>query len=603
VIRFITVLLSSLLCLQGCASTQIESLPDRNARLSKLLPVIQSENPGLEQPVTLQALRDVSEVIDFISTRPDTPWTYEDGGSPLPPNKILGADTRKWPDVINIVHEPGDKGCFDFCRALLLRGDAKHINIIETEDTADVTAKFTRATQYQLDNDSCIFPKDDDIDSGDLTVDETLNLYFNNYDPSATPALGLCFRFKPAEIPSTGMFLYLNTASPFWPKAYERPKPSTKYVDSNDGGTEQTLLAIYKTTYPAAFKDLSTDFYVKNRRHLSLEHKSANGQSRKEALFESACINVDDDIPETVLDMLLESHKSRGVKSPFPPDIQRDYNTICYGTRVGEDSPREDEDKFPPIEYLTYDPFKELSDDDIIQRFKRAHKQLLEAPDQRLIDELRSELYFSEKFKSQAVAQAAFPIYRDLILKHDQYAAVAPLSGLPAQSLTSHIEDLNKIRDHILDKAGCDDSGCKDVFVRAYGSSPTVRIRSRNDWGYAAGLGASIYSAAGPDAVKELEIAHDKGLGGAVYALGCVKGASKSIETYGLAVAKKSGHYPQIKIRHIRSMRHGVLTAQAQKILETDQRIAPYRKFGLSSWKTWGTEEPFCRYREDNYKQ
>ena len=128
---------------------------------------------------------------------------------------------------------------------------------------------------------------------------------------------------------------------------------------------------------------------------------------------------------------------------------------------------------------------------------------------------------------TQAQIDLLVPIYESMFdnLTTAQWA-IKEIHQLPEGSLAEHVKSLNRIRDKIAKNSGCKSAGCDGRYHRVYRSSPSVRI-SQSIWGSGhwgpktdedkwvklAGDGASIYAAAGPKAVKDLEAAHKKGLG------------------------------------------------------------------------------------------
>jgi len=290
------------------------------------------EKPKLppEKAITLQNLKDVATVIEFLNNRKAfsthdldrrlLPKPRDLRSFNLPTAKPLLEFDKLWPDDVNFVLGPSLRGCDTFCRILLLEAEFASVTVLETELLeGNSNPEPVRATRYSLDDGACKTPENGrDLIEGQ---DETLN--FEDRDSiSAMPDLGLCFQYETVSIPENGAFIYFNHASPFWPDEFERTHMRKERIETG------TLLASQRIIFPKAFEDLETEFSVPFTKHLAYEFRSPGLQTKPVFVFEATCIRPHVKLGEGSLNLLIAS-----INELSESNIWGNYQRYLIGTR------------------------------------------------------------------------------------------------------------------------------------------------------------------------------------------------------------------------------------------------------------------------------
>lgn len=549
---------------------------------------------------------DIATVIEFLKNREARSALYKhDAALPKPQ---LSAFHQLWPDDINFVLGPGLKGCNAFCRKLLIETEFESITVLQTKlHDGSSNPEPINATRYSLDDGSCKKPE-----NGHRLIegqDETLNLP-NHSTLSAEPAIGLCFDYETVSIPENGAFVYFNHASPFWPDEFERKHTKTK--QQTDG-----FRAMTQIIPPKAFDDLETDFNLTYINHIAYEFRVSGLETKAVFAFESACVRPTLALGEASLNLLISTHEaSEGfIGARYPKSIFADnYRGVCTGNQRGRESRLPIPENEEPEN--TIKPY-ELSEDNI-EGVKDSLQKYIETEHHLDFSDVVSVIGQHRKITpSQSQIDALIPIYESMFENVTTASwALGEMRRLPEGSLASHIKSLNSIRDKIAKNAGCKSPGCDGRYHRVYRTSPSVSIHQsgrggghwvpqsdEDRWKKIAGDGAAIYAAAGPKAIKDLEAAHKKGLGGAVYAMGCMGTSSEMIEELALRTVRPSGRiYPQPVIRHFLALRHSPnADAHKEEFKQVNSRVTSFYNSHIRAVLAWENKSSLCVHRNELY--
>ena len=618
--------------------------PIREDRLNALLPIIQGiysntnnyyqaksgvgdtlkytyrERPKIvpEKAITFQNLDDIATVIDFLKFR-EAPSIQHPNNLDLP-NPRNSAFPQLWPDHINFVLGPGLKGCDSFCRRLLLDSKFASITVLETELSKETSDPIPfKATRYSLDEGACKKHRDGHhLREG---KDETLNLP-NYSSPSAEPALGLCFDYETIDVPKNGAFVYFNHASPFWPKEFERTHKRIEHVPNPYRATERIV-------DPKAFEDLETRFSLPFIWHISYEFRVQGLQPKSILAYESACITPHLPIDVSSLNLLLSTHE------PPENDKWRWHQKSIFAQKTGFGSSvctgnRKTTATRLPVtvkNLAANNIYSSAALDELIkglkdslQKYKDTADDTHYSYDYSILEKIRKET------PTQAQIDALVPVYESMFDNvTTANLAIKNMRQLPEGSLAGHIKSLNRIRDKIAKKSGCNTVGCDGHYYRIYRNGPSVKISHSirghggwnpktedEKWAKLAGDGAAIYAAAGPKAVKHLEGAHKKGLGGAVYALGCMGTSSDLLEEYALNTLRYGLYKHQMNsrsvVRHYLSIRHSARADEYKEEFLWDRRARSahyspiyYNDSIIRAILAWDNKSPHCTYRDEFY--
>jgi hypothetical protein len=548
--------------------------------------------PDAEEVITLQNLDDIATVVDYLQNREANSKYIGDYVFPKPHR---GGFYRLWPDDINFVLGPGLKGCDNFCRRLLIEKEFVSITVLETEMLeTELNPQPFRAVKYSLDDGSCERPNGArDLEEGQ---DETLNI--PDYDKiAALPTIGLCFQYKPVDLPKYGAFVYFNQASPFWPNEAERTL-SKKEIYS-DG----TLLGSYRIIDPKAFEDLETEFSLSFIHHMTYEYRYPGLDTKRVFALESACIRPHIPLSENALNLLVSSHQ------PSENFIRGRYHKYLFVSRLGICIGNDPADSSPHSGYDPRMPFPDLADEfdydyEAIVVSKDLSKSLLNSI--RKYEDTGDDIYYSDitsilhqirKDKlSQDQIDILMPVYEAMFINFflaDE--AIRYLAQLPEGSLAGHVKSLNRIRDIISEKSGCNTLGCDGRYDRFRYNTPSgTNTPEEKQWLRLAVKGASIYSAAGPKAIKHLEKANDMGLGGGIYAMGCMGTYSDLI-----AVNSSRNSYSNRRkeiIKTLLSLRHGPQAQADKEILLKKAQFSTYDNSQIRALLAWDNKSSICAY-------
>ena len=560
--------------------------------------------PSPEEAITLQNLDDIANIIDFLKSR-EARSVHHSLGPALPRASLAGFH-KLWPDDVHFVLGPGLKGCNAFCRQMLLEAEFASITVLETEiEKESAIPQPFRATRYSLDPKACKTPRDGyRLTEGE---DETLNLP-HHPTHSARPALGLCFGYEAAEIPENGAFVYFNHASPYWPDEFEKTYSRTEFVPD-------PLRAIERIVNPKAFEGLETEFELSFINHIVYEFRAEGLENKTVFAYESACIKPRLPIGEGALNLLISTHEASEdfVGLRYSKHIfANQYRGICTGRQHDNIEHRlafSEKNQTPTNieEYVSLDVLVKGAKESL-ERFKKTEHHLDFSDLISILPQL------NKSTPTQTQIDALVPIYESMFDNiTTAHWAIKQLQMLPEGSLAGHLKSLNRIRDKIANNAGCNSVGCKQRYHRVYDSGPNVNIsqshhgsgrwvpKSDDDkWIKIAGDGASIYAAAGPKAIKHLEAAHKKGLGGGVYAMGCIGASSEMLEAFALQTVRSSRQmYPQPTIRHFLSIRHSSKADEYKKEFLKQKRVSSYYNSHIRAILAWDNKSSLCRYRNE----
>ena len=559
---------------------------------------IEKPKPDAEEVITLQNLDDIASVIDYLESREAASIQYDDGH--ILPRPSRTAFHQLWPDDINFVVGPGLKGCDDFCRRLLIERHFRSITVLETE-RLDEGSNPIRAVRYSLDEGSCKRPEGGgDLEEGN---DETLNLPEHD-TAAALPALGLCFQYEPVEIPDYGAFVFFNLASPYWPDKVERTHTKREIGAINVLAVETQII------HPKAFEDLETEFSLSFIKNIAYEFRAQGLKTKTVFAYESACIRPHLPLDETALNLLLSTHE------PSETNKRRIYRKylfvdesrgICTGLEH-EDWPhrllvkKENDDDRDLVGF-------EFSDT-LIEGLQESIEKYIETKDSIYYSDISSA--FREIHKAsptQSQIDMLVPVYENMF---DNLAlagmALREIPQLPEGSLAGHVKSLNRIRDKISESSGCESLGCESRYSRIYNQGPSVSIKTtpgygvpknpEDHWLWLAASGASIYAAAGPKAIKHVEAAHEMGLGGVVYAMGCMGASSDMLEDYALQTIRSThGVYPQPLVRHYLSLRHSPKADAYKAQFLKHNRVSDYYNSQIRAILAWDNKSSLCAYK------
>lgn len=550
--------------------------------------------PDAKEVITLQNLDDIATVVDYLQNR-EAGSAILDESSVFPrvyPNRFH----QLWPDDINFVLGPGLKGCDNFCRRLLIEKEFTSITVLETEMLeAEIDPQPFRAVKYSLDDGSCDRPEGArDLEEGQ---DETLNI--SDYDKiAAVPTIGLCFQYQPVDLPEYGAFVYFNQASPLWPNEVERTLSKTEPY--SDG----TLLALFRIIDPKAFDDLETEFSLSFIHHLTYEFSYPGLETKRFFAFESSCIRPHIPLSENALNLLVSSHEpsenlktARYYKYLFVSELG-----ICMGTDPANSAPYARYDPRMPFSDLAkevdYDYEAIVVSKDLSKGLLNSLQKFEETGDNVYYSDFTSILHQIRKDKlSQDQIDILMPVYEAMF---DNFvfadAAMTDLAQFPDGSLAGHVKSLNRIRDLISEKSGCNTLGCDGRYNRfPHNSSPRTNTPEEKQWLRLAEKGASIYSAAGPKAIKHLETASEMGLGGDVFAMGCMGTYSDLIAANAGKNSRTSKRRQDI-IRTLLSLRHGPQADADKEKLLNDDRLGARDNSQIRALLAWDNNSSICAY-------
>jgi len=561
---------------------------------------IEKPKPGAEEAITLQNLDDIATVIDYLESREASSIQYDDGHVLPKPSRT--AFHQLWPDDINFVIGPGLKGCDDFCRRLLLERHFRSITVLETERVEEGSNPI-RAVRYSLDDGSCKRPEGGgDLEEGN---DETLNLI--DYDTAAAlPALGLCFQYETVDIPDYGAFVFFNLASPYWPDEIERTHTRREL------GAINVLAVETRIIHPSAFEDLETEFSLSFIKHIAFEFRVQGLETKTVFAYESACIRPHLPLDETALNLLLSTHE------PSETNVGgRHFKYLFVDESRGICTGHEPEDWPHRL------PVKKENDDDrdlegfefseaLIDGLQESIEKYIETENSLYYTDISSAFHEIHKAPpTQSQIDMLVPVYENMF---DNLAlarmALREMPKLPEGSLAEHVKTLNRIRDKISENSGCETLGCENRYSLRYDGSPSVRIRmtpktegsgtSKNEkdhWLRLAANGTSLYAAAGPKAIKHVEAAHEMGLGGGVYTMGCIGASSDMLEDYALQTLRPHSMYPQPLIRHYLSLRHSPKADAYKAQFLKHNHVRDYYNSQIRALLAWDNKSSLCAYK------
>lgn len=549
--------------------------------------------PDAKEVITLQNLDDIATVVDYLQDR-EANSIYI--GEYVFPKPHPGGFYQLWPDDINFVLGPGLKGCDNFCRRLLIEKEFASITVLETKMIeAESNPQPFRAVKYSLDDGSCERPDGArDLEEGQ---DETLNI--PDHDKiAAVPTIGLCFQYQPVDLPEYGAFVYFNQASPLWPNEVERAL--SKKEPYSDG----PLTAGIRIIDPKVFEGLETEFSLSFIHHLTYEFRYPGLDPKRVFAFESACIRPHIPLSENALNLLVSSHEpSENLK------IAR-YHKYLFVSRLGICTGTDPADSAPYAGYDPRLPFPDLAGEidydyeaivvskDLSEGLLNSLQKHEETGDGAHYSDIMSILHQIRKDRlNQDQIDTLMPVYEAMF---DNFvfadAAMADLAQLPEGSLANHVKSLNRIRDLISEKSVCNTLGCDGRYNRFRNITPSsTNTPEENQWLRLAEKGASIYSAAGPKAIKHLEKANDMGLGGGIYAMGCMGTYSDLIAINGRRNTRANNRRQNI-IRTLLSLRHGPhAQADKEKLLKRAQ-FATYDNSQIRALLAWDNKSAICAY-------